>query len=131
MNSSLFVGLFIGMLAGLLLGVMVILVKQRKQTGSKTVKQLQQEHQAFQQQVSDHFVDTAELVNRLTDSYKEVFDHLQTGAQTLVDPQTLQDKLPGDAEQTVTLTRIGSPKPRPLQPAERPAVVNKNPSDAQ
>ncbi len=131
MSSSLFIGLFIGALIGLVLGAGAILMVQRKQTGSKTVKQLQDEHQAFQRQVTDHFVETADLVNKLTDSYKEVFDHLQSGAQTLVDPQTLQDKLPLGEDDTVTLTRIGSPRPKPVY-AERPAVVVKeNASDAQ
>jgi len=107
-DSSLFIGLLIGVIAGLAIGVGAAMWFQRKQVDSKTTKQIQKEHQAFREQVADHFVETAGLVNRLTDSYKEVFEHLQGGAQKLVDAETLQDKLPQIDEETVTLRRIGA-----------------------
>lgn len=108
MDSSLFIGLLVGLIVGLVLGGGAAMLFQRKQTGNKTAKQMQHEHEEFREQVADHFVETAGLVNRLTDSYKEVFDHLQSGAQNLVDQDTLQDKLPHIDEETVTLQRIGS-----------------------
>lgn len=108
MDSSLFIGVLIGLLAGLVLGAGIIMLLQRKQGSGKTVRELQQEHEAFREQVADHFVETANLVNRLTDSYKEVFDHLQDGAQSLVDAETLRDKLPHMDEEAVVLKRLGS-----------------------
>ncbi len=120
MDSSLLTGLLVGLIVGLVIGAAVILMFQRRQTGNKTVLELQQEHTEFREQVADHFVETAGLVNRLTDSYKEVFDHLQSGAQTLVDPQTLQDKLPNHGGETVTLRRIGARQSSQPVAAENP-----------
>ncbi len=114
MDSSLMIGLLIGVIAGLVLGGGAAVFFQRKQTGNQTAKQLQQAHEEFREQVTDHFVETADLVNKLTDSYKEVFDHLQGGAQKLVDPQTLQDKLPHIDEETVTLKRLGARQANPF-----------------
>jgi len=57
--------------------------------------------------VADHFVKTAELVNQLTDSYKEVFDHLRDGAGSLVDEEILRERLAHRDDDKVTLRRIG------------------------
>ncbi|MDF1644209.1 MAG: DUF1043 family protein [Pseudomonadales bacterium] len=38
-----------------------------------------------QLQINEHFVTTADLVNKLTLTYKEVYDHLSSGAQSLCD----------------------------------------------
>lgn len=115
MDSSLLLGLLIGLIVGLVVGAIVMLMFQRKQGGNQTLHELQQEHDIFREQVADHFVETANLVNHLTDSYKEVFDHLQSGAQSLVDEKTLRDKLPRMDEEAVVLKRLGS-QPRHDRP---------------
>jgi len=43
----------------------------------------QKEHQAYRSGVTTHFQKTAELVGKMTDSYKAVYDHLAYGSQTL------------------------------------------------
>jgi hypothetical protein len=43
------------------------------------------EHQSYKGQVSSHFHKTAELVGVMTQSYKNVYDHLANGAQSLCD----------------------------------------------
>lgn len=65
----------------------------------------------YREEVADHFVKTAELVNRLTDSYKKVFDHLRDGAGKLVDEETLRQRLAHEEDKDVTLHLIGYREP--------------------
>ena len=47
------------------------------------LEELQQEHAEYKQGVGRHFVETSTLINNLTQSYKDVHQHLSNGAQTL------------------------------------------------
>lgn len=44
---------------------------------------LQSKYDHYQDSVTQHFVSTAQLVNTLTNSYREVHEHLQRGADSL------------------------------------------------
>lgn len=72
--------------------------------------QLEAEHKKLQEDVLDHFVTTANLVNDMTDSYKAVFDHLNEGANKLVDSTELRQRLPHEDRGVITLSRIGQPE---------------------
>lgn len=98
----------IGLVCGGFAGAAVVWV-YREGTGSKSVQALQEENTRLREDVTDHFVQTAKLINRLTDSYKAVFDHLSEGAENLVDPETLRERLPEVGEKEVKLRRIGAP----------------------
>ncbi len=56
------------------------------------------------EKVDKHFLKTALLFNRLTDNYREIYEHLATGAQTLCSPQTSKPKL--DQPETRVLPAI-------------------------
>ena len=60
---------------------------QAKQALEEQVEQLQQQQQDYQNKVSDHFVETAQLFNQLTNTYKDVHTHLAKGAQHLAGDQ--------------------------------------------
>ena len=51
----------------------------------KELRELTEKFEIQQQQVNEHFVTTADLVNKLTLTYKEVYDHLAQGAESLCD----------------------------------------------
>ena len=70
---------------------------------------LEAEHSKLRDDVMEHFVTTANLVNDMTDSYKAVFDHLNEGATKLVDGELLRERLPHDDTKVITLSRIGQP----------------------
>lgn len=69
---------------------------------------LVKQQERFKTEVTDHFVETARLINQLTDSYKAVFDHLSEGADQLVDPDTLRERLPAVSDKEIRLKRIGA-----------------------
>lgn len=95
-------------LIGFGIGAAVVWWIGRQQVGGTSVSALKKEHEQFREQVTTHFVETADLINRLTDSYKDVFDHLSKGAETLVDDKSLRDRMPQVSDQEVRLKRIGS-----------------------
>lgn len=100
----------VGALAlGLAVGALVVWLLTRSAAGpGHSVRQLREENEQFREQVNDHFVQTAELINRLTDSYKAVFDHLSEGAERLVDEQVVRERMPKVSDQEIRLKRIGT-----------------------
>ena len=78
------VALVIGALIGYLFG--------RSGSGSSNqeheLEQAKLELDAYKEKVSSHFEETAELVNKMTESYRGVYQHLATGAAALCDADT-------------------------------------------
>jgi len=60
-------------------------LKQRQL--QQQIEELTQHQQQYQQQVADHFSKTAQLVNTMTNSYRDVHNHLAAGAQLLAGGQ--------------------------------------------
>ena len=67
---------------------------------SKRLKDLQdkldaktEELEVYREDVSDHFLRTAELVDNLTQSYKAVYDHLEGGAYQLIGDEKFRKQL--------------------------------------
>lgn len=111
------IGATIAAIIGFALGALVVWLIDRKRGGGTSVAALKQEHEQFREQVTTHFVETADLINKLTDSYKDVFDHLSKGAETLVDDKSLRDRMPQVSDQEVRLKRLGSRSPQAGQDA--------------
>lgn len=73
---------------------------------------LQGRHEGYQQQVSEHFEQTAALVNEMTQRYRDVHEHLVQGAQLLCDdPKRPREDNPARAFASLSA---------PTQPAEAP-----------
>jgi len=74
--------------------------KQRKL--QEELNQLRERFTDYREQVTQHFMHTSELVREMTESYRNVYEHLATGAQYLCGSSTeIQQKL--DADQQTTL----------------------------
>jgi len=58
------------------------------------LQDLQRNHAHYRDEVSDHFNTTAELVQQMTDSYKDVYQHLASGAQDLCSTDVASKLLP-------------------------------------
>ncbi len=78
-SFSLLLGLLIGVMAAKNLSSQAQKTKELENKLSAAEKSLAQ----YREQVVDHFSKTSDLVNKLTDTYKEVHDHLRISAVQL------------------------------------------------
>lgn len=73
-------------LIGFIIGVLYV---QRQNTPKRTqqiaslLEDLQARHDNYQSQVRDHFETSSQLVNELTQRYRQLHNHLQSGAEAL------------------------------------------------
>lgn len=65
---------------------------------------LQDKYDRYQEAVSQHFVTTAQLVNTLSQSYREVHQHLQQGASSLCADGRRGNSNPGSAFEALSST---------------------------
>lgn len=101
--------LSIGLVAGGTIGALATWWISRARGGAVSVMQLKKENDKFRDEVTEHFVETARLINQMSDSYKQVFDHLSGGAEKLVDNERLAERLPPASGQEVRLSQFGAP----------------------
>lgn len=116
MNMALF-WLWLGLVffAGLFLGVLLTRFGAKPtwhkaleaQALEEKLKLQTQEMQQLKDQVGDHFAETASLVNKLTRSYKDVYDHLEKGAYDLVGEEALHKRLEDVVEEPILLEYLG------------------------
>ncbi|MDT8427695.1 MAG: DUF1043 family protein [Pseudomonadales bacterium] len=69
------------------------------------VQQLQEQHRRYKDNVSEHFNMTAELVQHMTESYRDVYQHLASGAQDLCSGEVASKLLPASEE---NVFRVGN-----------------------
>ena len=75
--------LVLGLLAGLLLGRRSSPGNQKYREVERKLDQVLQDKKAYEDDVVEHFSDTAKLLNNLTESYRDVHNHLARGAAAL------------------------------------------------
>jgi uncharacterized protein len=95
--------LAVGGLIGYLLGRSGSDAGQR-QILSKQLDDTQAELATYKQDVTEHFEKTAELVNQLTNTYKDVHQHLASGAQSLCEGDTASLALKEDVQAKLSTT---------------------------
>lgn len=97
--------LVFGIVIGIVLGFCLsLLLKKRSDHGLK-IKELEAEHEKYHKQVDDHFVNTAVLLNGLTDQYRDVYRHIASGAGALCSEEA--KALHIDLEESTLLTKPG------------------------
>lgn len=87
--SALFVTGLFSLLAGVVLGAIGIGYARGKYLGRDLEQRLHQtetELQTYQRDVAEHFAHTSQLVNNLTQAYRDVHEHLANGALKLATP---------------------------------------------
>lgn len=62
------------------------------------IRGLKENHREYKDSVSDHFSMTAELVQHMTESYREMYQHLASGAQDLCSSEVANKLLPTDSD---------------------------------
>jgi uncharacterized membrane-anchored protein YhcB (DUF1043 family) len=88
--SALILTALIATIAGALIGALLSkTLHPQEQQNRETEKRLQETEDkllSYQQEVSEHFAETSRLVNTLTQSYKDVYEHLADSALKLSNP---------------------------------------------
>lgn len=101
---------------------------------SKALAEAKKELADYKQSVSEHFGKTADLVDNLTQSYKDVFDHLGGSAKSLLSEEQVKHHLSSRAAKAVTLTYIADEATDNSMQAnqdESQSVVDKASKDAE
>ena len=57
--------------------------RRRAQELQNKLQNLQQEFDSYHDKVGQHFLKTSELVQKMTESYRDVYEHLAVGSQAL------------------------------------------------
>ncbi|HEY6130588.1 MAG TPA: DUF1043 family protein [Halioglobus sp.] len=72
-----------GLLLGWAAGRRTSVAEKKYREITLKLEQVTQEKLTFEAEVAEHFTKTADLLNNLTESYREVHNHLAQGAATL------------------------------------------------
>lgn len=86
--------LAIGVIIGVVFTSRLNTSPARVQELENQIRTLKETHSDYRENVSDHFSMTAELFQHMTESYKEVYQHLATGAQDLCSNEVASKLLP-------------------------------------
>ena len=87
--------LAVGLVAGLLIAKRISGSNPAKVSELEArVQELQRHHAQYRENVSEHFNTTAELVQHMTESYRDVYQHLAGGAQDLCTGDVASKLLP-------------------------------------
>lgn len=78
-----FIALACGLGCGVAIGYLLLGDNRRARELQVEFDKLQNEFDGYRGQVSQHFQQTSELIQKMTDSYREVYEHLASGSQEL------------------------------------------------
>jgi uncharacterized membrane-anchored protein YhcB (DUF1043 family) len=76
-------GVLIGILTGSIITYLLVSRNRRTHELQLELNQLTERFTEYRDQVTQHFMRTSELVQEMTRSYRDVYEHLATGAQNL------------------------------------------------
>ena len=92
------ISLAIGVVIGALFASKFNISPSRVQELENQIRTLKDINTEYRDSVSDHFSMTAELVQHMTESYKEVYQHLASGAQDLCSNEVASKLLPAQTD---------------------------------
>ncbi len=99
------------MLAGLIgfcLGALVMFFIMHHAKEGNNNEEVEQKLNDYQNNVEQHVAQTADLIDHLTDSYKQVFEHLSDSAKELLTDEQIQRQLMNRKSREVTLSYLTS-----------------------
>lgn len=100
--------LIIGLGLGMLLGRRSSPQSQKNREVERKLDQVLQDKKAYEDEVVEHFTDTAQLLNSLTQSYREVHNQLAKGAAELCQGEgpVIAGRLEGSREEPETPSQL-------------------------
>ena len=106
-------------------------------THAARVKELEEEienimesHEEYRENVSEHFNVTSELINQMTGKYKEVYEHLASGAQDLCSTQVAEKLLPIESDAVFEKETSGDEPPQIYAPKDYATKSNRSQAGA-
>ncbi|MCY4264337.1 MAG: DUF1043 family protein [Gammaproteobacteria bacterium] len=108
-------GLALGLIIGILVAGRLNLNPSRVRELEAEIRQLKENDSEYRDSVSDHFSMTAELVQHMTESYRDVYQHLASGAQDLCSDEVASKLLPTESD-SVFENNTNPEDPSPLIP---------------
>lgn len=120
----------IGLIAGYLITQRTSPSQQSQKQMEGQLKELQQQQENYQHEVSEHFIETANLINRMTESYQDVHKHLAKGAQLLTGDDArssltaLSDSSPAENETAELEENITPPLDYAPKSPNAPGMLN-------
>jgi uncharacterized membrane-anchored protein YhcB (DUF1043 family) len=85
--------LAIGVIVGIVIGYFGLGDSRKSQELQNKLDALQQEFDEYKDKVSKHFMQTSELVQKMTSSYREVYEHLASGSEELCSAPVVNPQL--------------------------------------
>ena len=76
-------GFAFGLACGLAAGYLMRGNRQRVEELEEELSGLRRQFDGYREQVNQHFLTTSELVQKMTDSYRDVYEHLAAGSEKL------------------------------------------------
>ena len=118
------VTLVVGLALGLLISRRMSPDNRKQRELERSLDRLLQQQKDYQHEVVEHFTDTSKLLNNLAESYRDVHNHMATGANALCDDEAgnILRKIPDGSLseysakpelETVQPPRDYAPKPSP------------------
>lgn len=114
--------LVIGLIAGVLIGRSGQSTSLRQRRLEQQIDELRSEYTRYQAQVNEHFMESAHMMRRLNDVYRDVSQHMARGANRLCHDEDWLDEL-NQKEDTARLDRqkdSGFEPPRDYAPKSDP-----------
>ncbi|MBD3648840.1 MAG: YhcB family protein [Pseudomonadales bacterium] len=94
--NMVFVGVMLLLfLSGIGFGYFLAIWRMRQLSGGRTPAELQKELDDYRNEVSEHFAESAQLLGKMTEQYRDVYSHIARGAHKL----GTGDELPPRVEQ--------------------------------
>lgn len=90
--------LVIGIVIGLIFSSRLNSSASRVQELENQIRDIKDNQLVYRDNVSDHFSMTADLVQHMTESYREVYQHLASGAQDLCSNEVASKLLPAGSD---------------------------------
>lgn len=84
------VALLVGALGGYVLSKLATGEHRRGKAMERELESAREHNRSYRREVSNHYVKTAQLVDELTESYRQLHNHLAHGSATLIEPRAGQ-----------------------------------------
>jgi len=114
----------VALAVGFFAGKMLSPGQQKITELESSLAEKERENQEYREQVAVHFSSTAQKFSSMTNQYRELYEHISTGAQDLCERRTMPREL---ATSHVDILAVESPNKSPELTAKKPEV-NSEPS---